>query len=118
MLSIVHLGTYLLIHKASKNLELLLQDSARAELLPLINDFLANIFASLSLSAFKSNTMLASPLSASSWSFKNCSQTINGQVFGSNLVLTCDGFRNVGHEDRDASNFSLGVWGHVNTNHL
>lgn len=96
-------------------MELLHEDSARAHLLPLIDEFLANIFASLSLSAFQSNAILASLISAPSWSYQNWSQPGNGQVFASNLALTCGGFRNAPHEDRDASNFSLGVWGLVNT---
>ena len=71
---------------------------------------MADLFASLSLSAFQSNALLASRISAPSWSVKQWTQPQDSPVFSSNLVLTRGGFRNGGHEDRDASKYSLGTW--------
>ena len=92
-------------------MEKLNDEQARQEYLPLIDEFLADIFSSLSLSAFQSNALLAASISAPSWSFKKWSQSPTSPVFSSNLVLTRGGFRNAIHEDRDASKFSLGTWG-------
>ena len=95
------------------NLALLKQDEARAAKLVNVNNFLAGIFASLSLSAFHSNSMLAKSLSAPSWSWTQWDGSPNSQVFGTNCVLTCDGFRNASHIDRDETGYALGFWGIV-----
>ncbi|KAG0151922.1 hypothetical protein CROQUDRAFT_36139, partial [Cronartium quercuum f. sp. fusiforme G11] len=64
-----------------------------------IDNFLAEIFGTLSLSAFTANSMLASSLAAPSWLFKDWCKTANVNVFGINFVLTCGGFRNAPHID-------------------
>lgn len=111
-----NLGPYTLNSKVSLNLSLLQEDQDHAEKLVDIDNFLAEMFATLSLSAFRSNSMLAVSLSAPSWSFTKWHESSNGQVFGTNMVLTCDGFRNSLHTDRDETNYSLGFWGIVDKN--
>lgn len=57
--------------------------------------------------------MLSASLSAPSWSSTRWYETQNSQVFGTNFVLTCDGFRNHSQVDWDESGFSLDFWGIV-----
>ena len=97
----------------AKDLALLKKDQDRSKKLVYINNFLAEIFATLSLSAFQSNSMVAASISAPAFSSPQWHESPNGQVFGTNCVLTCDGFRNTMHKDRDETLYSLGFWGIV-----
>ena len=97
----------------AKDLALLKKDQDRSKKLVYINNFLAKIFGTLSLSAFQSNSMVAASISAPPFSSPQWHESPNGQVFGTNCVLTCDGFRNTMHKDRDETLYSLGFWGIV-----
>ena len=97
----------------AKDLALLKKDQDLSEKMVYINKFLAEIFATLSLSAFQSNSMVAASISAPPFSSLQWHESPNGQVFGTNCVLTCDGFSNIMHTDQDVTLYSLGVWGIV-----
>lgn len=109
------IGSYALNPKVARDLSLLDEDASRANFLPYIDNFLAECFAKLSLSAFESNTMIAAKLLAPNWSSIHWHLTNNAQVFGTNFIVTCGGFRNAPHRDRDATGFSMGVWGLIDS---
>ncbi len=95
------IGTYSLNNMVTENLVLLQKDQDQSEKFIYVNNFLTDIFATLSLSAFTSNSMLAASLSTPSWSSTQCDGSQNSLIFGTNCVLACDGFRNTKHTDRD-----------------
>ena len=97
----------------AKDLQLLEEDQDPSEKLIYINNFLAKIFAALSLSAFRSNSMLSVSLGAPSWLSTQWDGSENSQVFGTNCVLTCDGVRNIIHTDNDESLYTSAVGGIV-----
>ena len=97
----------------AKDLQLLEEDQDQSEKLIYINNFLAKVFAALSLLAFRSNSMLAASLSSPSWSSTQWDGSENSQGFGTNCGLKCDRFRNSIHTDNDESLYSLAFWGIV-----
>lgn len=76
-----------------------------------IRDFWARRFASLSLTVFKTNLALASEARVQGFDEVNWQFTPNGSVFASNLVVTCEGFNNSPHIDRDHTQYAFGMFG-------
>lgn len=79
----------------------------------LIRDFWAERFSALSLSIFKTNLALALQARVPGFDNLNWQYTPNGRVFASNLVVTCDGFSNHSHTDRDHTRYAFGMFGLV-----
>lgn len=76
-----------------------------------IRDFWANRFASLSLFAFQTNLALAFQTRVPGFDELNWQYTPSGKVFASNLVVTCEGFYNKPHIDRDRTRYAFGMFG-------
>lgn len=74
-----------------------------------IRDFLAERFGSLAFSVFISNIQLAFDANVPGFDDLEWQDTPNGLVFASNLIVTCDGFFNKPHQDKDHTRYSFGI---------
>lgn len=88
--------------------------------LPAIERFLKERFLTLSTTTYEKNCKTAADENCPSWASSHFFTRPNGQTFGSNVVVTCDGFANAPHKDRDATGHAIGLFGLSNrkTGHL
>jgi hypothetical protein len=76
-----------------------------------IRDFWAEWFSTLSFKVFKTNVALALIAKVPGFHELRWQLTQNGLVFASNLVVTCEGFYNYSHTDKDHTRYGFGMWG-------
>jgi hypothetical protein len=104
------LGPYALNAFTSANIGRIQTDKERMEEFHRIRDFWAEQFSSLSLKVFKTNVALASKAKVPGFHDLTWQSTVNGRVFATNLVVTCDGFHNHPHTDKDHTRYAFGMW--------
>jgi hypothetical protein len=92
----------------------MLTDRERMERFHKIRDFLAGRFASLSLFVFKTNLAIGLVTNVPGFDHVEWQDTPNGMVFASNLVISCDGFANRVHIDKDHTRYAFGLFGLIN----
>lgn len=85
-------------------------DQDRMKQFHLIQDFWAERFGLLSMFIFQTNLDLASEADVPGFEDIEWQYTQNGKVFASNLVVTCDGFYNEAHVDKDRTRYSFGMF--------
>jgi hypothetical protein len=108
---LIGLGPYTLNAFTSANIGRIQTDKERMEDFHRIRDFWAERFSTLSLKVFKTNVALASKAQVPGFHELRWQLTQNGLVFASNLVVTCDGFHNHSHTDKDHTRYAFGMWG-------
>lgn len=80
-----------------------------------IRDFWATCFSSLCLSAFKSNLDLGTTANVPGFDDVKWQDTPSGQVFASNLAVSCEGFYNKPHKDNDATRYAFGMFSRIDS---
>lgn len=92
----------------------MLTDKERMERFHIIRDFLAGRFASLSLYVFKTNLALGLSTNVPGFDDEKWQDTPKGMVFASNMAVSCDGFANRMHIDKDHTRYAFGLFGLIN----
>jgi hypothetical protein len=107
-------GVYAMSAFTATVLDRMLTDQERMTRFHKIRDFLAGRFSSLSLYVFKTNIALGLITEVPGFDDVEWQNTPNGQVFASNITVSCDGFANRIHVDRDHTRYAFGLFGLIN----
>lgn len=107
-------GAYAMSAFTATSMDRMLTDQERMTQFHKIRDFLAGRFASLSLYVFKTNLALGLLTQVPGFDDVKWQETPNGMVFASNIAVSCDGFANCIHFDRDHTRYAFGLFCLIN----
>lgn len=108
------IGVYAMSAFTATKMDRMLTDKQRMERFHIIRDFLAGRFASLSLYVFKTNLAIGLITEIPGFDDVEWQHTPNGMVFASNIAVSCDGFANRIHIDRDHTRYAFGLFSLIN----